>query len=306
MARGGQGHRMPNPSTDGGMGAQAASASASVFNVLMMVFAHRRLHASPLRHKAIQFQHHAPIRKLPLLVQDQDRSAGQEFKAAPPELRRQGTEPSRRFLVDSYTGQLKEYISEMERRVGNHYVPPSLNEFRQGSQNSRVTLVDVRTGKQLAYLSEMERSSGNRQYGPETDLHPETDSCPGEVISGKCYYFNPTPQTFSEAESSCKQFSPNGHLASVTTAELHARLVAMVSKANSAPVLTWLGGVLKEKQFRWTDGSSWGYSDWMPGHPDTATDRKTCLEMFRTDESWWTAVDCGLKRASVCSFSMTA
>ena len=33
--------------------------------------------------------------------------------------RRQGTEPSRRFLVDLNTGLLKERASEMERRVGH-------------------------------------------------------------------------------------------------------------------------------------------------------------------------------------------
>lgn len=38
-------------------------------------------------------------------------------KAVPVEFRRQGTEPSRRFLVDLNTGMLKEHVSEMNRRV---------------------------------------------------------------------------------------------------------------------------------------------------------------------------------------------
>ncbi|KAI5090167.1 protein SON [Silurus meridionalis] len=77
-------------------------------------------------------------------------------KAAPTEERRQGTEPSRRFLVDLNTGLLKEYISEMDRRA-EVYIPTYKSEFRQGTQNSRVTLVNTRTGQQLPQLSEMQR-----------------------------------------------------------------------------------------------------------------------------------------------------
>ncbi|KAL0204406.1 hypothetical protein M9458_002424, partial [Cirrhinus mrigala] len=36
---------------------------------------------------------------------------------APVEIRRQGTEPSRRFLMDLNTGMLTEELSEMNRRV---------------------------------------------------------------------------------------------------------------------------------------------------------------------------------------------
>lgn len=34
---------------------------------------------------------------------------------------RQGTEPSRKFLVDLNTGLVKEHINEMERRVGAYH-----------------------------------------------------------------------------------------------------------------------------------------------------------------------------------------
>ncbi|XP_053472223.1 uncharacterized protein wu:fa56d06 isoform X2 [Ictalurus furcatus] len=94
-------------------------------------------------------------------------------KAALPELRRQGTEPSRRFLVNPNTGLVKEHVSEMERRVSGFYNPASNSEFRQGTQNSQVTLVDIRTGQQLPQLSEMQRRaapySGFRQ-GTEYNL----------------------------------------------------------------------------------------------------------------------------------------
>ncbi|KAL7845905.1 hypothetical protein AOLI_G00240970 [Acnodon oligacanthus] len=292
-------------------------------------------------------------------------------KAVPPELRRQGTEPSRRFLMDLNTGMLKEHTSEMDRRVAGFYNYPSIYEFRQGTENSLATLVDMKTEQLLAPLSEMQRrtallSEQGTKYSQEilkkvqnnyilqnlqsnevkVNEHPQTTELhkalevnevdvsvmeefrhgmeyshaniidnhimepskvkKREIIDGKCYLFNPDLLTFSEAEASCKQFSSLGHLASVTSADLHARLVTMVTRAKSDRVLTWLGGIMKNNQFEWIDGSSWGYSDWMPGHPRLLKQKQSCMEMFRIDESWWTAADCGLKRASICSYPVMA
>uniref|UniRef100_A0A674B994 Snaclec coagulation factor IX-binding protein subunit A-like n=1 Tax=Salmo trutta TaxID=8032 RepID=A0A674B994_SALTR len=195
------------------------------------------------------------------------------------------------------TGLVKEHVSEMDRRVGPVYTPSSVDEFRQGTENSQKTLVDIRSGWIIRPVGEMERSmkltpQDDRLVSAKAETHSETE-CVGEVIDGHCYQFNPTLMTFSEAESSCSILSPHGHLASVTNGDLHSCLVSMVTRATKSPVLTWLGGVVKQSE--WTDGSAWGYSDWMPGH----TDRQA-------DESWWTAADCELKRASICSFPMAA
>nr|XP_046179324.1 uncharacterized protein LOC124010723 [Oncorhynchus gorbuscha] len=233
-----------------------------------------------------------------------------EVRSVPVEERRQGTEPSRRFIMNLNTGLVKEHVSEMDRRVAPVYTPSSVDEFRQGTENSQKTLMDIRSGRIIRPVGEMERSmkltpQDDRLLSAKAETHSEKE-CIGEVIDGHCYQFNPTLMTFSEAESSCSILSPHGHLASVTNGDLHSRLVSMVTRATKSPVLTWLGGVVKDKQSEWTDGSPWGYSDWMPGHQDTQTDKQACLEMFRIDESWWTAVDCELKRASICSFPMAA
>ncbi|KAA0722659.1 hypothetical protein E1301_Tti015144 [Triplophysa tibetana] len=228
------------------------------------------------------------------------------------ELRRQGTEPSRRFLMDLNTGMLKENVGEMNRRVAGFY-NPSAHEVRQGTQNSRASIVDLRTGQLLYTLSEMQRRADPlkesilKGAGDRHEMLRQEEAgavCHGEIIQGRCYSFNPTPQTFNEAEGSCKSLSPEGHVASVANADVHKQLVAMVTKGKNHPVLTWLGGIQKENRFHWKDGSSWGYSDWMPGHPQKH--KLSCLEMFRFDESWWTAVDCGQRRAFICSHPMTA
>ncbi|KAJ8003868.1 hypothetical protein DPEC_G00152870 [Dallia pectoralis] len=88
--------------------------------------------------------------------------------------RRQGTEPSRRFLVDLNTGQVKEHVSEMDRRVMPEYSPSSVDMFRQGTENSRRTLVDLRTGRVINPIGELERSvrltpKDERLFRPEDE-----------------------------------------------------------------------------------------------------------------------------------------
>ncbi|XP_046886507.1 uncharacterized protein wu:fa56d06 isoform X1 [Hypomesus transpacificus] len=229
-----------------------------------------------------------------------------EVPSVPVEQRRQGTEPSRRFLMDLNSGLLKEHISEMERRVGKVYVPPYRDLFRQGTENSRATLVDTRTGHILQEVGEMERNFIMEPQDVSRVQDQLDTECVGEVINGRCYHFNPTPMTFSQAEASCRVVSRLGNLASITNSDLHSRLVSMVTKTSNSPVLTWLGGVGKDQKYEWTDGSAWDYTDWMPGHLNTLRDKTACVEMFRVDESWWTSVDCQLKRASICSYPVAA
>ncbi|KAI2668814.1 Latrophilin-like protein LAT-2 [Labeo rohita] len=89
----------------------------------------------------------------------QDSSEHEENnKAAPVEIRRQGTEFSRRILIDVETGMPKEELSEMNRRVSGYYNPPAY-EMRKGTQNSHATLVDPRTGQLLGSQTEQQRST---------------------------------------------------------------------------------------------------------------------------------------------------
>ena len=43
----------------------------------------------------------------------------------------------------------------------------------------------------------------------------------------------------------CQDLYADGHIAAVTSAELHTRVVSMVMIASNGPSLTWLGGVKK-------------------------------------------------------------
>ncbi|KAJ8352796.1 hypothetical protein SKAU_G00242720 [Synaphobranchus kaupii] len=271
------------------------------------------------------------LHALPLPLRDDTFSPLQVHAAVPVEFRRQGTQPSRPHLVDLRSGLLQNQLSEMDRRVSDDYYvpyavdqfrqgtqnsrtvlvdlrsglpkectsPPSLDGFRQGTQNSRAVLVDPRTGLMREPIGEMSR--GNMWKVSRTQ-----QVCQGNVINEKCYQFFPNAKTFNDAESSCKHLAREGHLASVTSSDLHSRLAAMVTEGSNGPVLTWLGGALQVDKFQWIDGSSWDYSDWMPEQQQGDSDGGRCLEMFRLDERWWSAADCDLQRPYICSFPLAA
>ncbi|XDV14428.1 hypothetical protein PO909_014684 [Leuciscus waleckii] len=149
-----------------------------MFRVLLLLLAVAGLHARPL--------HPFPNGRLkpigPQLAQDEDNSVLKDMNTGvkpqkqipvPVELRRQGTEPSRRFLMDLNTGMLKEEVGEMNRRVSGFYNPPAY-EMRKGTQNSQATLVDPRTGLSLPSLSEMQRSTApldEFRQGTENQLY---------------------------------------------------------------------------------------------------------------------------------------
>uniref|UniRef100_A0A3Q3L938 C-type lectin domain-containing protein n=1 Tax=Labrus bergylta TaxID=56723 RepID=A0A3Q3L938_9LABR len=217
--------------------------------------------------------------------------------------------------VNLNTGLVQDYISEMDRRVepvktipdgfrqGTEPVRSIPEGFRQGTEPMRSIPEGFRQGTEPVktipdgFRQGTERSTSRFQT--------KTVACKGEVINGNCYEFNPTPLAFQDAQDLCRALAPNAELASVTNGDLHSRLVSLVTKGGeSNPMLTWLGGMVKEAS--WVDGSEWKYSDWMPGHPNIHTDKPVCVEMFKIDQSWWTAVDCELKRASICSYPITA
>uniref|UniRef100_A0A8C5DSM0 Uncharacterized LOC114476155 n=1 Tax=Gouania willdenowi TaxID=441366 RepID=A0A8C5DSM0_GOUWI len=169
--------------------------------------------------------------------------------------------------------------------------------------------MDRNTNLVLDMILEMDRRAVGFRQGTETSsspLVPKMVSCQGEVVKGICYEFNPTMLAFTVAQEKCRARSPYAELTSITSGEVHSLLVSLVTKGGRTnPVLTWVGATVKNQQAQWLDGSEWLYSDWMPGHPTVHTDRTVCVEMFKIGESWWTAADCDLQRASICSYPLS-
>ncbi|XP_050975631.1 uncharacterized protein wu:fa56d06 [Labeo rohita] len=136
-----------------------------MFRVLLLLLLVAGLHASPLH----RFPNGKVKRNGLQMVKDEHRDnlvlkhintdvKPKKQEPVPVEIRRQGTEPSRRILMDLNTGMLKEELSEMNRRVSGYYNPP-VYEMRKGTQNSHATLVDPRTGQLLEPQTEQQRST---------------------------------------------------------------------------------------------------------------------------------------------------
>uniref|UniRef100_A0A671YZC6 C-type lectin domain-containing protein n=1 Tax=Sparus aurata TaxID=8175 RepID=A0A671YZC6_SPAAU len=230
---------------------------------------------------------------------------GTEPSSHIPEGFRQGTEPSSHIPEGFRQGTEPSFHIPEGFRQGTEPSSHIPEGFRQGTEPSSHIPEGFRQGTEpSSHIPE-----GFRQ-GTEPSTNgrkTQTVACKGEVINGNCYEFNPNQLAFQEAQALCRALAPNAELASVTSGDLHSRLVSLVTKGGkNNPVLTWLGGTVKNQQGSWVDGSEWSYSDWMPGHPNIHTDKPVCVAMFKMDESWWTANDCELKRASICSYPITA
>ncbi|XP_034463657.1 proteoglycan 3-like [Hippoglossus hippoglossus] len=218
---------------------------------------------------------------------------------------RQGTEPFM-SIPDGFRQGTEPFLSIPDGfRQGTEPFLSIPDGFRQGTE----PFMSIPDGFRQGTEPFMSIPNGFRQ-GTEPSasrIQTQTVECKGEVINGNCYEFNPTPLTFQDAQVICRALAPNAELASVPSSDLHSRLVSLVTEGGEKnPVLTWLGGTVKNQKASWVDGSEWGYSDWKPGHPNIQTDKPVCLEMFQIDESWWTAADCDLRRASICSYPITA
>ncbi|XP_034007451.1 uncharacterized protein LOC117499192 isoform X5 [Trematomus bernacchii] len=228
---------------------------------------------------------------------------GTEPMMSIPEDLSQGTEPIH-TAPESFREEIQSMMSIHEGFRQETEPMMSIPEgFRQGTEPMMSIPEGFRQGTEPlipeGFRQETEHST------PE--LQTKTVACKGDIINGNCYEFNPTPLTFQDAQAKCRSLAPNAELASVTTGDLHSRLVSLSTNGGeNNPVLTWLGGTVKNQKASWVDGSDWSYSDWMPGHPNIHTDKPVCVEMFKIDESWWTAADCDLKRASICSYQITA
>ncbi|KAG7502096.1 hypothetical protein JOB18_013559 [Solea senegalensis] len=208
-----------------------------------------------------------------------------------PEGFRQGTEPMK-SIPEGF-------------RQGTEPVKSIPEGFRQGTEPIMSTPDGFRQGTESVHKIPEGFRQGTEPSASMIQTH--ITSCRGEVINKNCFEFNPTPLTFQDAQVDCRARSLNAELASVTGRDLHDRLVSLVTKGGQRrPVLTWLGGTVKDQKASWEDGSEWNYSVWMPGHPNIHADKRVCVEMFRKDESGWTTVDCEQKSASICSYPVTA
>ncbi|MGH0123964.1 UNVERIFIED_CONTAM: hypothetical protein FKN15_009476 [Acipenser sinensis] len=55
-------------------------------------------------------------------------------------------------------------------------------------------------------------------------------------------------------------------------------------------------------RFKWTDGSPWRFTNWMPWEPNNSGSHENCIEIFNNDDSRWNDINCYDKKSFICSY----
>ncbi|XP_040026082.2 ladderlectin-like [Gasterosteus aculeatus] len=119
--------------------------------------------------------------------------------------------------------------------------------------------------------------------------------------NGRCFRFIPRAMTWTNAEKNC--LSLGGHLASVhSVLEYHGIQTAILSSSSNHPN-TWIGGsdAQEEKQWFWSDGIRFDYTNWANGEPNNLGGNQHCIQMNFGDAKAWDDVDCLTKLPSICA-----
>ncbi|XP_061416055.1 macrophage mannose receptor 1-like [Lethenteron reissneri] len=122
---------------------------------------------------------------------------------------------------------------------------------------------------------------------PPDQPAPECGFSPGwRKFRNVCYLYNDTERTdFHSALENC--LSDGAMLASVHSVAEQAYLSGLVGRGDSA--LSWIGlweiGNI-EGQYRWTDFSPVGYTNWGQGEPNDAGGAEQCVAMSRLNGQW--------------------
>ena len=81
----------------------------------------------------------------------------------------------------------------------------------------------------------------------------------------------------------------NSDLASVTCQEIHNYIQARVNTLDWKSCF-WVGGTDKEENWRWTDGSTWNFTQWSKhdNQPNNSGGKEDCLQIFhpKPTEGW--------------------
>jgi len=139
-------------------------------------------------------------------------------------------------------------------------------------------------------------------------------SCPSgeedkkEEMGNHCYYWSTTRRDWRGAEFFCKD--KGGHLAAVTSLEIHNFLMKRVDKDDKYTWF-WIGGSDKESEgtWKWVDGSPWNFTNWASAsvqQPSNVASTHDCLQIYHnpTATNGWNDQKCGNYHHFICSWKL--
>ncbi|XP_066302790.1 fibulin-1-like [Branchiostoma lanceolatum] len=103
---------------------------------------------------------------------------------------------------------------------------------------------------------------------------------------------------YDQAEARCHQYG--GHLVHIKSSQLHSFVANMAIDAGRESC--WIGCTDRQREgvWRWSDGSSLGYSNWDPGEPNDCCGGEDCGEMKKDSGFIWNDMDCMVDRRPLC------
>ena len=153
----------------------------------------------------------------------------------------------------------------------------------------------------------------NYAVGEILDSEKCRESCPPgeedkkEIFGDHCYYWSTAMKNWKGAEFHCQAM--DGHLAAVTSLEIHNFLMKRVDK-DIWDTEFWIGGTDKEKEgtWKWVDGSLWNFTHWASEpvqQPNRVTANDDCLQIYHPHATnGWNDLACVYKRQFICSWKL--
>ena len=100
-------------------------------------------------------------------------------------------------------------------------------------------------------------------------------------------------QSWNNARRSCQDNIAD--LASITDEATNIFLTSLTKKRS------WIGGYLdSNKKWKWTDGSTWGYTNWYPGEPNNLGGKQDKLIFNPRGNGKWDDENEKLKFSFIC------
>jgi len=126
------------------------------------------------------------------------------------------------------------------------------------------------------------------------------NSCPHSWIrfDKSCYQYNSSPHSWLSAQEYCQTLHPQANLAASNSMAENELLQKM-----SGWIAIWLGGrdIQEEGHWKWTDGSSFNYTNWRNGQPDGGY-TQNCLYMDVYGR--WADDQCSYLYRSFCELNL--
>ncbi|XP_031158482.1 ladderlectin-like [Sander lucioperca] len=121
------------------------------------------------------------------------------------------------------------------------------------------------------------------------------------TFNDRCFFYVPRRMTWAKAEKNCE--SLGGNLASVHNIMEYHNLQRLIMTNSHEYKETWIGGTdaQKEKQWIWSDGTPFHYSNWCRGEPNNLGGRQNCLQINVGAQKCWDDLQCDSQRPSVCA-----